>query len=262
MSETGSNSGGGAGPVVPGFVAGSSHAPPDIMQPAPAPGTPIKVLVVEDDLTIAGNLVEFLELRGHRVDVAYDGPAAMARLGAEAWDVVVLDLGLPRADGYQVLHHLRERLLLPTPVLILTARTELDSKLRGFGMGADDYLQKPFALAEVDVRIRALHRRASGSVVPQASVAGSLRLDRRSWQVTIAGQVVKLMPRSMQLLERLMRRPGEVVRREELERLLWPEGEPPGDALRSQVYLLRRALSDAGFDGLETVHGVGFRLKA
>lgn len=243
------------------FVARLLNARPDIMQPNPVSDGPIKVLVVEDDLTIAGNLIQFLEMRGHRVDVAYDGPAAMARLDAEAWDVVVLDLGLPRADGYQVLHHLRDRLLLPTPVLILTARAELDSKVRGFGMGADDYLQKPFALVEVDARIRALHRRASGSVVPQASSAGDLRLDRRTWQVTMAGRVVKLMPRGMQLLERLMRQPGEVVRREELERLLWPEGEPPGDALRGQVYLLRRALLEAGFEGLETVHGVGFRLR-
>src|SRR5690606_29044234 len=167
-----------------------------------------------------------------------------------------------RADGYQVLHQLRERLLLPTPVLILTARTELDAKVRGFGMGADDYLLKPFALVEVEARIRALHRRASGSVVPQASLAGNLRLDRRTRQATVADRPVKLMPRSMQLLERLIREPGEVVRREELERLLWPEGEPPGDALRGQVYLLRRSRSEAGYEGLETVHGVGFWLRA
>ena len=244
------------------FVAAFSYARQATMHSTTALGRPIKVLVVEDDLTIAGNLVDFLELRGHQVDVAYDGPAAMARLGAEAWDVLVLDIGLPRADGYQVLHHLRERLLLPTPVLILTARTEMDAKVRGFGMGADDYLLKPFALVEVEARIHALHRRASGSVVPQASVAGDLRLDRRSWQASVADRPVKLMPRSMQLLERLIREPGEVVRREELERLLWPEGEPPGDALRGQVYLLRRSLSEAGYEGLETVHGVGFRLRA
>lgn len=147
-------------------------------------------------------------------------------------------------------------------MLILTARGELDSKMRGFQLGADDYLQKPFALAEVEARIQALHRRASGTVVEQVLQAGDLQLDRRTWQVTVAGKVLKLMPRSMQLLERLIREPGAVVHREELEPILWPEGDAPQDALRGQIYFLRRALSEAGFAGIETVHGVGFRIKA
>jgi DNA-binding response OmpR family regulator len=222
----------------------------------------IKVLVVEDESTIAANLLQYLEMRGHDVDIAYDGPTAMSRIGAESWDVIVLDIGLPRADGFQVLHHLRERLILATPVLILTARGELDARLRGFDLGADDYLPKPFALAEVEARVQALHRRASGSVVAQASEAGALRLDRRTRQVSVEGKPLRLMPRSMQLLERLMREPGTVVHRAELERMLWPEGDQPPDALRGQIYLLRRALGEAGYDGVETVHGVGFRLKA
>jgi DNA-binding response OmpR family regulator len=222
----------------------------------------IKVLVVEDESTIAGNLLQYLEMQGWQADVAYDGPAAMARVGAESWDVIILDIGLPRADGFQVLHHLREHLLLATPVLILTARGELDARLRGFGLGADDYLSKPFSLAEVHARIQALHRRASGSVVSQASQVGPLRLDRRTRQVTVNGKPVRLMPRSMQILERLMRVPGEVVHRTELERILWPSGDHPPEALRSQVYLLRRALGEVDYDGLETVHGVGFRLQA
>jgi DNA-binding response OmpR family regulator len=201
-------------------------------------------------------------MRGYQADIAYDGPAAIARISAESWDVIILDIGLPRADGFQVLHHLRDNLLLDTPVLILTARGELDSRLQGFRLGADDYLQKPFALAEVDARVEALHRRATRRVVPQASEAGPLRLDRRTRQVSVDGRLLKLMPRSMQLLERLIREPGQVVLRAELERILWPEGDLPADALRGQVYLLRRALMEAGYDGLETVHGVGYRLKA
>jgi DNA-binding response OmpR family regulator len=222
----------------------------------------IKVLVAEDELTIAANLLQYLEMRGYAVDIAYDGPAAISRISAESWDVIILDIGLPRVDGFEVLHHLREGLLLATPVLILTARGELDARLQGFGLGADDYLQKPFALAEVDARIKALHRRTIGHVVAQASQAGPLRLERRTRQVSVDGRIIKLMPRSMQLLERLIREPGEVVHRTELERLLWPQGDPPADALRGQVYLLRRALADAGYEGLETIHGVGFRLKA
>jgi DNA-binding response OmpR family regulator len=228
---------------------------------ADSPGR-IRILVAEDELTIAGNLLEYLEMRGHDVDIAYDGPGAIGRIDAESWDVIILDIGLPRADGFQVLHHLREHLLRATPVLMLTARGELDSRLRGLGSGADDYLQKPFALAEVAARIEALHRRATGRVAAQASQAGVLRLDRRTRQVSANGRTIKLMPRSMQLLERLIREPGEVVGKAELERVLWPQGDPAPDALRGQVYLLRRALADAGYEGLETVHGVGFRLKA
>ena len=224
-------------------------------------GQRVKVLVVEDESTIAGNLIQYLEMSGFEADIAYDGPAAITRIGSESWDVIVLDIGLPRADGFQVLHHLREHLLLSTPVLILTARGELDSRLHGFGLGADDYLQKPFALAEVGARIEALHRRTSGSVVVQASQVGPVRLDRRTREVTVNGAELRLMPRSMQFLERLMRSPGEVVNRDELERILWPDGDGPPGALRGQAYLLRRALSEAGYDGLETVHGVGFRMR-
>ena len=122
-------------------------------------------------------------------------------------------------------------------------------------------LQKPFALAEVGARIEALHRRTSGSVVVQASQVGPVRLDRRTRAVTVNGAELRLMPRSMQFLERLMRSPGEVVNRVELERILWPDGDGPPGALRGQAYLLRRALSEAGYDGLETVHGVGFRMR-
>ncbi len=220
-----------------------------------------KVLVVEDEMTIAANLHQYLEIRGFLVDLAYDGQAAIARISAESYDVILLDIGLPRADGFQVLEALRRRLLLATPVLLLTARGELDTRLQGFEHGADDFLVKPFALAEVEARLLALHRRATGAVVSQESRAGNLRLDRRTRAVHVGDQPVRLMPRSMLILERLMRDPGEVVGRRELEHLLWPDDDGPPDALRSQVYLLRRALSEAGYDGFETVHGVGFRLR-
>ena len=233
------------------------HAPGATLH---TPGHGIRVLIVEDEMTLAANLHHFLTLRGFDVDMAYDGLAACARVAAETFDLIVLDLGLPRADGFQVLETLRRKLLRETPVLILTARSELDARLRGFEAGADDYLSKPFALAEVEARLLALHRRASGTVVNKASRLGALRLDRRTREVFVGDQPVRLMPRAMLLLERLMRDPGEVVPRRELERLLWPDDDAAPDALRSQIYLLRRALSDAGYDGLETVHGVGFRL--
>lgn len=220
-----------------------------------------RVLVVEDDATIVKNLVDYLERKGNEVDVAYDGAAAMVRLAASTYDVIVLDLGLPRLDGHQVLQHLRNRVGLATPVLILSARDALASKLDSLSAGADDYLVKPFSLAEVAMRVEVLHRRASGNVVADILRAGPLRMDRRTHHFHVGDQPVHLMPRSKQILEALMRDPGRVVPRQELEKLLWPEDEPGPDALRSQIHLLRRTLAQFGFDGLETVHGVGYRLQ-
>ena len=113
-----------------------------------------RVLIVEDEATIARNCVTFFELQGYSVDIAHDGAAAVARLASDTFDVVVLDLGLPRLDGKRVLDHLRRELSLATPVLILTARDELESKLACFALGADDYLAKPFSLAELEARVQ------------------------------------------------------------------------------------------------------------
>ena len=231
------------------------------MNAAPTPtATPCRVLVVEDDATIVANLVEYLEMHQHHVDVAYDGTAAMTRLSAQTYDVVVLDLGLPRADGQRVLQHLRHTLGSATPVLVLTARDALASKLETLAAGADDYLTKPYSLAEVAMRVSVLHRRASGAVVADVLRTGTLRMDRRTRIVSVNAKTLHLMPRSMQILELLLRDPGRVVPRQELESLLWPDDEPGPEALRSQIHLLRKALSQAGYDGLETVHGVGYRL--
>ena len=220
-----------------------------------------RILIVEDEATIARNCVTFFELQGYAVDIAYDGAAAVTRLATDTFDVVVLDLGLPRMDGKRVLDHMRRQLSLATPVLILTARDELDSKLACFALGADDYLAKPFSLAELEARVAALHRRATGAIVDDVAVAGTLRLDRRTRSVSVQGVPVHLPPRPMRILDYLLRDPGRVVTRAELESLLWPDGERESDVLRSQIHLLRRALSDAGYDGLETVHGVGYRLR-
>jgi DNA-binding response OmpR family regulator len=226
-----------------------------------APPSP-RVLIVEDDPTLVANLVEYLEGRGLAADCAHDGAAAIARLSSATYDVIVLDLGLPRADGLQVLQHLRRRLAVATPVLVLTARDALADKLEAFRLGADDYLVKPFALAEVEARVRALHRRASGAAVEDVRRSGPLSFDRRTREVRVGDTLLKLTPRGMQILELLLRDPGRVVPRAEIEAALWPHDPPASDALRSQIHLLRQALAAAGYDGLETVHGIGYRLRA
>lgn len=224
--------------------------------------TSAQVLVVEDDPTLAANLVEYLEAQGWRVDNAHDGAAAIARISSDTFDVIVLDLGLPRVDGLAVLNHLRHKLRRATPVLVLSARDALASKLEVLEQGADDYLTKPFALAEVHARLRALERRSRGALTDEACHIGTLRFDARTLQAQVNGNVLKLTPRSLQILQLLLRDPGRVVTRAELETELWPHDTPGPDALRSQIHLLRQALAQAGFNGLETLHGVGYRLHA
>jgi len=220
-----------------------------------------RLLIAEDDYAIASNLFMFLERRGFDVDAVYNGQAALHRCSTERYDVVLLDLGLPGLDGLRFLERLRGELRLSVPVLVISARTELDDKLAGFARGADDYITKPFALAEVEARIRALLNRANAA----AGVGSLLRFDRLEFdtarhEVRVNGLPVRLPPKAAQLLELLLRRPGELVRRTEVEQALWGREPPQADALRSQLHALRKALGDAGFDGIETVHGVGYRL--
>lgn len=219
-----------------------------------------RLLIVEDDKTIAGNLYAFFESRGFIVDVAYDGNSAMQRLSNGSFEALILDVGLPGTDGLSVLHRLRNELALPVPVLLLTARDDISDKLSGFEHGADDYVTKPFSLVEVEARIRALIARAAGRVATPIREFGILQLDVRRRELRINDMLVRITPKGWSILEALMRDPGGVVTRAEIERALWGEEPPENDALRSQIHLLRKALSDAGFDGIETVHGIGFRL--
>jgi DNA-binding response OmpR family regulator len=230
---------------------------------AELPAAAVRILIAEDDWNIASNLHTFLELKGFEVDVVYSGQAALHRCSVERFDLLLLDLGLPGLDGLSFLQRLRGELRVGTPVLVISARSELADKLAGFEHGADDYLTKPFALAEVEARIRALlNRSGHGAVVDPVRRFGDLEFDSREGQARVAGQVVRLTPKAAQLLELLMRRPGHLVRRQAIEDTLWPGAPPQPDALRSQIHWLRKALAEQGFDGLETVHGVGLRLVA
>jgi DNA-binding response OmpR family regulator len=219
-----------------------------------------RLLIVEDDTTIAGNLFEFFEKRGFSVDAAYDGRSALQRLSTQTFELVILDVGLPVVDGLGVLNRLRNELSLATPVLLLTARDDIGDKLAGFAHGADDYVTKPFVLVEVEARVRALLARASGRVTAPFKRFGPLTLDPRRHELQVKGTPIRLTPKGWSILEVLLRDPGRVVPRAELERALWGDDPPETDALRSQVHLLRKALADAGFEGIETVHGVGLRL--
>jgi DNA-binding response OmpR family regulator len=220
----------------------------------------LRVLLVEDQHDIAANIWDFLERRGHRVDHAGDGRIGLqAALRGEA-DVIVLDLGLPRLDGLDLCRQLRAA-GHGVPVLMLTARDTLEDKLRGFAEGADDYLVKPFAMKELEARIRVLHRR--GRRAPEGLRVGDLRFDPVGMLATRGGRSIALTRTQARLLELLMRESPRVVARAALVRALW--GEEGGDAaaLQTHVYELRRAL-DAGGEAplIHTVHGVGYRMQA
>ena len=220
----------------------------------------MRVLIIEDDLEIAGNLYEFLEGRGNVVDLARDGVTGMHPAVSGDFDAIVLDLGLPGVDGLGLCRKLRGEARQDVPVLILTARDLLDDKLAAFECGADDYLVKPFALREVEARRNALVARRRGRVVNRRLRYEAIEYDPDNLAVTVDGRSVHLSRKCLLLLEKLIAAPHRVFTRAELERELWGDEHPQSDSLRSHMHLLRRALTDAsGRAPIETVHGIGYR---
>jgi DNA-binding response OmpR family regulator len=220
------------------------------------------VLVVEDHPDLAANVGDYLSAHGHSVDFSADGPSGL-RLATEArFDAIVLDRLLPALDGASVCRRLRAQ-GCAVPVLMLTALDTLDDKLAGFAAGADDYLVKPFALAELLARLEALHRRAAQHHAARVLTVADLRLDRDTLEVHRGDDRLELTPAGRKLLELLMCNTHRVVARAELERVLWGEDAPPTDVLRAHMYALRVAI-DRPYPRklLHTVHGIGYRLAA
>lgn len=221
----------------------------------------MRILIIEDDRAIATNLYEFLGACGHVVDAAADGPTGLRLATTQHFDAIVLDLGLPGMDGLTLCRKLRDEAHVDTPILVLTARDTLQDKLRGFERGADDYLVKPFALKEAEARLNALHKRASGRVTSKTLVAGDLTFDPRTLDLRFAGKDVKVPPKCLRLIEKLMTEPGRVFSRAELENSVWGDAQETSDTLRTHMHLLRRTLVEAGgYDPVETVHGVGYKV--
>jgi DNA-binding response OmpR family regulator len=221
----------------------------------------LKVLIVEDQHDIAANIWDFLERRGYVVDHAADGVTGLMHAMRNHFDVIVLDLGLPRLDGLDLCRRMRES-GRGTPVLMLTARDTLDDKLKGFAEGADDYMVKPFELKELEARIRALHRRGQPPSKPDL-VLGPLRLDVDAMLACRENQRIALTRAQALILELLLRRSPAVVSQQALMEQVW--GDQGGDAaaLHTHMYSLR-VLIDKPFAShmLQTVHGIGYRLIA
>ncbi len=220
----------------------------------------MRLLVVEDNRSLVANLFEYFESRGHTLDAAPDGPTGLHLATTMQFDAVVLDWMLPRLDGPQVLRRLRDA-GCAVPVLMLTARDELPDKIAGFRAGADDYLTKPFALPELEVRLEALVARASGQGRSRVLQVMDLRFDLTTLDVSRDGRSLHLFPACRKLLEVLMKASPAAVTRDRLEQTLWGEEPPDGDMLRSHIYELRRSVDGPFQEKLvHTLPRVGYRL--
>ncbi|WP_295002417.1 response regulator transcription factor [uncultured Dechloromonas sp.] len=216
----------------------------------------MRILLVEDDPELGDGLSIGLRQAGFAVDWLRDGDAADLALLGEPFDFVVLDLGLPRLSGMEVLKRARGR-GLTMPILILTARDATGDKVSGLDAGADDYLVKPIDLDELTARIRALTRRSAGRAAPLL-IHGDLAIDPAAHQVTLDGRPVELSGREFSLLQLLLENAGRVLTRTQLEQSLYGWGdEPDSNALEVHIHHLRRKL---GSDLIRTLRGVGYTI--
>ncbi len=221
----------------------------------------MRLLLVEDDPDLSEALVANLARDGFAVDLAADAATAEEALATVAYDLMLLDLGLPDGDGLVLLRRLRRR-RSSLPILVLTARDTVDDKVAGLEAGADDYLVKPFAHAELVARIRAVLRRPDRDLGATIEI-GRLRLEPSSGHVEVDGRTLVLPRRERMLLEVLVRRAGRVVTRRVLEEALWDQDcEIGSNTLESHVSRLRRRLLEADAGVLiRTVRGVGYMLE-
>lgn len=220
----------------------------------------IRILIVEDNPDIAENIAEYLELQGHVLDFAMDGIGGLHLALTENYDAIILDIMLPGLDGLTFCRKLREEGGKQTPVLMLTARDTLSDKLEGFDAGADDYLVKPFELAELAARIHALARR-SDHAIPQRLRVADLEVDLGKMNVQRAGRSIELNRVCLKILTMLMQASPNVVSRKDIEHALWADMPPGSDALRSHIYALRRAIDKPfHYPLIRTVHGIGYKL--
>lgn len=217
------------------------------------------LLIVEDDRTIAENLYDFLEACGHQCDFAHSLAAARLLCAQTAFDALLLDRNLPDGDGATLTRQLRAS-GNGVPVLMLTARETLEDKLDGFAAGADDYLAKPFALKEVEVRLQAILRRGQPAPAGGCLRFGDLTFNATTHTLHLGGHACVLPPKGMRLLEVLLQQPQRVFTRRELEIALWGHEQASSDKLRSVLHTVRKAMTGQTGIRIANVHGQGYKL--
>jgi DNA-binding response OmpR family regulator len=220
----------------------------------------LKILVIEDNHDIRLNIADYFQQQGAILDFADNGELGLQLALAEYYDCIILDLMLPKLDGLSVCQHVRKQALRKIPIIMMTARDTLADKRTGFGVGADDYLTKPFDLEELWLRCNAL---ANRHLQPDEHILtiGSVILNQQTQHAERDGQTLQLQPIPWQILNILMQAHPRVVSRTELCDKIWGDQYTESDALRSHLYQLRKSI-DKPFDNpiINTIHGIGFSL--
>ena len=225
------------------------------------PGESKSVLLIEDHADIAEMVGAYLENREYIIDYAADGITGLHLAVSNRYDAIILDLMLPGMDGLEVCQKIRDEARSDVPIIMLTARDTLDDKISGLDKGADDYLIKPFAILELEARVRSLIRRHSGDIKKEIISVGELSIDTSTLKVQRGDKELAITPIGLKILSVLMRASPAVVSRRELERQVWGDILPDSDALRSHLYNLRKIV-DKPFEKkiLLTVQGNGFKI--
>ncbi len=231
-----------------------------------------RILIAEDDPKSRALLEKFLAAKGHTVIPAADGREALERFFAEEPDLVLLDVMMPRIDGWRVLKAIRAQ--GDTPVILVTVKDATEDKVHGLSLGADDYITKPFDLREVEARIEAVMRRAqahaqsqagAGSSLPARVEVGPVTIDDEAKEVTVYGRRVELSPKEYELLKFLASKPGRVFSHEEILKNVWPESPYAGaEDVKKYIYLLRNKIerNPEKPELIVTVRGFGYKLNA
>lgn len=219
----------------------------------------MKILVVEDNIELNQTLKEILETEGYIVDGVLDSKEALRLIDKIDYDLIILDIMLPEIDGYAVAKIVREK-GITTPIVMLTALGELDNKLRGFQIGADDYIVKPFEVPELLARINAISKR-SATLMPEVVEIENLKIDLKKRVILKEGKEIELTPKLFCILEQLLKNRGKVVTYEMLSGKCWQANEnPTGETIRANMKLLRKLIGDKDKDLIKTLAGVGYRI--
>jgi DNA-binding response OmpR family regulator len=222
----------------------------------------MRILLVEDEKPLSNAIKEGLEESGFVVDTAYDGESALSKIEIEeSYDLIILDIMIPKLDGVSLLKKIRE-LGYKMPVLMLTAKSEVDTKVKTFGIGADDYLTKPFDFRELLARVHALLRRTK-DIKTGIITIDDLEIDTEKMEVKRGGKVIELTKKEYQILLYLAMNKGRVVEKSELENHLWDENSTPwSDTLRTHIKNIRRKV-DSGYEKklIKTIPGVGYEIE-